>query len=62
MQIDEYTRLKGLLDKLMTENQRLIKENDELKEKVADQKKLIDCLQVQPVQRFMKVFDEWLRD
>lgn len=41
---EDITRLKTLNEKLIEENNRLAKENDELKEKLADQKKLMDTI------------------
>ena len=43
--MDDFTRLKSINEKLIDENRRLSKENEELKEKSNDWKKFIGALE-----------------
>lgn len=60
--IDDITRLKGFIDKLIDENKRLVKENDELKEKLADQKKLMDTMATAiRTNDFVTALEDWFK-
>lgn len=56
---EDINRLKSLNEKLIEENNRLLKENLELKEKICDYKKLFKAAYST---QFLKVFEEFLSD